>query len=674
MTRIVLIGVGDGGRDLLSLLYEDPEVNVLGVATRTQDSSGLAYARELGIFATVSIPDLMSLRGIDVAIDASGSDKAARQIAEFCPDGTEVISGLSLSFMWNMVDERIRREKDQRALYDIGLMLTTANSQDDVLKSILKSATDLIEAPAASIALYHEEDHTLELCCSQGFSEGFIEVSRWPVRKGGLSDKIINSNAPMVFENTNSVPGLDNSTMLSEGIRAIAAVPLKARGRTVGVLYVDDFKVRQFDDREISLLGLLAHQAALAIEKAQLLEEKEYIAATDGLTGLYNHRRFKEQLAAEVDRASRYSQTFCLAMFDLDFFKTINDRLGHTKGDEVLAAVAQSLSSAIRNTDFCARYGGEEFAVILPHSTLHESHFVVEKIRKAISDVNVEGVSGSRLRLTASAGVADFPACGETADAMISAADSALIQAKRSGRDRVCYFPDVDGQEPSVDPGITARMRGHDYVAVGALVAAIQAREGCDRSIAAVAADRLTSALGLGPEEREALILGVLVHNHGHPKSNRKSSDAIDRRPDRLPGGLSDTEWKIIDMHSESVGRVLQTLQGLSHLAPTIIHHHENWDGSGTPEGLAGEDIPILARLLSVCETYQELMEAPPRGKGLSPGEAVATLRRMAGKELDPALVDIMCAEDSAAHLPADHLDSVPSTATQNRFDLDQGP
>ncbi len=674
MTRIVLIGVGSGGRDLLSLLFEDPEVHVLGVATRTQDSSGQAFARELGLFTTTSIEDLMALSRIDVVIDASGSEKAQRQIVEHCPIGTEVIAGLSLSFMWNMVDERIRRERDQRALYDIGLMLTTANSQDDVLKSILKSATELIEAPAASIALYHEEDHTLELCCSQGFSEGFIEVSRWPVRKGGLSDQIINSNKPMVFDNTDAVPSLDNTVMISEGIRAIAAVPLKARGRTIGVLYVDDFKVRHFDDREVSLLGLLAHQAALAIEKAQLLEEKEHIAATDGLTGLYNHRRFKQQLGAEVERAARYNQTFCVAMFDLDFFKTINDRLGHTKGDEVLAAVASTLQTAIRNTDFCARYGGEEFAVILPHTTLHESHYVVDKIRKAISEVNVEGVSGSRLRLTASAGVADFPACGSSIDSMISAADSAMIQAKRSGRDRVCYSPDVDEPGTSDDPGITARMRGHDFVAVGALVAAIQARDGRDRSIAAVAAEKLTSSLRLGAEEKEALVLGVLVHNHGHPKTIRKASLAVDRRPDRLPGGLSDTEWKIINMHSESVGRVLQTLQGLSHLAPTIIHHHENWDGSGTPDGLSGEDIPILARLLSVCEAYQELMEPPPKGSGLAPGEAVAALRKMAGKELDPALVDIMCSGDLIEAPIPDKLGSMVTTSAQDGLDLNESP
>lgn len=646
MNRVVLIGAGHGGIALLGLLLENPEVVVAGVATRTPESAGLAYAREHDIFATNDVSELLKIPEIDVIIDASGSPEVEQTVRRECPPGAEIISGLTLTFMWNMVDERSRRERDQHALYEIGLLLTTANSEQEVLEAILKSTVELIGAPAASIALYRKSSNELQLSCSRGFSKKFESSKSWPVRRGGLSHRILRSEEPVVIEDVLVEAGFDNQVMLNEGIRAVAAVPLRVRKKTIGVLYVDDFKPRRFNTREISLLSLLAHQAALAIDKAHLLEDKVRLATTDGMTGIFNYRHFKDVLRSEVERASRYSQNFCMAILDLDFFKTINDRMGHTKGDEVLRLVAHTIKENLRNTDFLARYGGEEFVVILPHTSLGESHQAVEKIRKAISDIKVTGKHGENLRLTASLGVADFPASGISSDDLIAAADTALLLAKRSGRNRVCYFPDVGNHDAmSTDDGLSSRLRGHDFLTVGALVAALQEAENAHKSQALVAADFFSGALDLSREEREALLLGVQIHRRGHLGADFSDNDTLVSTSSfsETPGGLTDNEWSVIRKHSASVARVIRAIQGINNLTSTILHHHERWDGKGHPDGLAADEIPLLARILSICESYQELVDPKPSGKGLRPVDALAALQERAGKELDPALVSIFC-------------------------------
>ena len=115
-------------------------------------------------------------------------------------------------------------------------------------------------------------------------------------------------------------------------------------------------------------MQLFANLAAIAIRNARSFKEMEVQASTDGLTGLFNHRRFQEALALEVARAERYDAEFCLLMMDLDRFKSVNDTVGHQRGDEVLRDVADVLRRCSRESDFAARYGGEEFAMILPHA------------------------------------------------------------------------------------------------------------------------------------------------------------------------------------------------------------------------------------------------------------------------------------------------------------------
>ncbi len=162
----------------------------------------------------------------------------------------------------------------------------------------------------------------------------------------------------------------------------------------------------------------------------------ERLAVTDGLTGMFNHRRFHEVLQAELLRALRHKRPMGVLMVDVDFFKKVNDTLGHPAGDELLRRLAEVLSRDLRQTDLIARYGGEEFAVVLPETTKAEAIQVAERMRGAV-EAKLNGTEQWKQTITVSIGVATFPEDGTTGEALLEAADQAMYLAKRSGRNRV---------------------------------------------------------------------------------------------------------------------------------------------------------------------------------------------------------------------------------------------
>lgn len=163
----------------------------------------------------------------------------------------------------------------------------------------------------------------------------------------------------------------------------------------------------------------------------------ERLAVTDGLTGVFNHRRFQEQLQGELLRSERHNRPMAVLMVDVDFFKKVNDAMGHPAGDELLRRLAEVLSRDLRQTDMIARYGGEEFGVILPETTKSEAMQVAERMRQAVENRINTPESSWPTRVTVSIGVATFPEDGRTGEQVLTSADQAMYVAKRAGRNRV---------------------------------------------------------------------------------------------------------------------------------------------------------------------------------------------------------------------------------------------
>jgi diguanylate cyclase (GGDEF)-like protein len=223
-------------------------------------------------------------------------------------------------------------------------------------------------------------------------------------------------------------------------------VPLVMRTRVLGALFLQDLNdAREWSIDDISLIGSLADNLSVAIENAELHQERERQAVTDGLTGVANRRAFNDSLLREFERAKRYEQPLSLIVIDLDFLKKINDKYGHMAGDEAIKAIGQVLRQSSRSIDFPARYGGEEFCLLLPNTEIDMAEQLAERLRRLITEVTLEG-HGS---ISASLGVASFPLHADGSDSLFLKADEALYVAKQQGRNCVRVATRADYLGPS---------------------------------------------------------------------------------------------------------------------------------------------------------------------------------------------------------------------------------
>lgn len=218
------------------------------------------------------------------------------------------------------------------------------------------------------------------------------------------------------------------------GMRSGLIIPLVVRDRILGCVFLQDCVMpREWSIDDISLLGSLADQVAIAIENAELHMEVERQAVTDGLTGVANRRSFNDSLVKEFERAKRYGQPLSLAVIDLDFLKKINDTYGHMTGDEAIKSIGYVLRESSRSIDITARYGGEEFCVLLPNTDIEMAEQLAERLRRIIRETEIDGPGA----LSASIGVASYPLHADGADALFLRADEALYRAKQDGRNLV---------------------------------------------------------------------------------------------------------------------------------------------------------------------------------------------------------------------------------------------
>jgi len=218
------------------------------------------------------------------------------------------------------------------------------------------------------------------------------------------------------------------------GIRSGLIVPMVMRETVLGVLFLQDcLEPRNWTIDDVSMIGSLADNLAVAIENAELHQERERQAVTDGLTGVANRRSFNDTFGREFERARRYSEPLSLVVIDLDFLKKINDTFGHQAGDEAIKAIGRLLKQSSRAVDLPARYGGEEFCLLLPNTEIDMAEQLAERLRRLIAEVDVEGPG----HISASIGVASYPLHADDPDILFQCADEALYQAKQSGRNQV---------------------------------------------------------------------------------------------------------------------------------------------------------------------------------------------------------------------------------------------
>jgi len=388
-------------------------------------------------------------------------------------------------------------------------------------------------------------------------------------------------------------------------------------------------------------------------ELAEALDEMLRSLHRDSLTGLLNQRSFHDRLEAEIARSLRYGSKFSVMMLDLDHFKTINDRWGHSAGNDLLREAATVIASVFRDTDVVARYGGDEFAAILPETDETDALEVAERLRRlveqhrfAVSAGPPNGEPGDaslpgEVFVTVSVGVAEYPAHGARVDALLMAADLAMFRAKHGSRNSVCGYGrlllSLNGDADTDDASggeVYNLLEQATLGAIETLAAAVEARdqgmrehsESVTRYAMAVAEE-----MGFRPEEMDQVRTASLLHDVG----KIAIPDAILNHP----GRLNPQERVIVERHASIGAAIVSKARQLAPIAKAIEHHHECYDGTGYPDGLAGDQIPLLSRLVAVVDAYEAMTRQRPYRRQLTREEAVAELRRCAGGQFDPEIV-----------------------------------
>jgi len=224
-------------------------------------------------------------------------------------------------------------------------------------------------------------------------------------------------------------------------LRSLAVAPLRGGIRLQGVVALGRSELPPFNELDLELLQTLAFQLTSVLERAQLLSDLERLATTDGLTGLYNYRHFQERYREEMKLCRRYQHPLALMLIDLDGFKRVNDEYGHLEGDYLLVQLAETLQSALRNTELIARYGGDEFVVLMPSTNLQGGVAAARRVAQAVRNTTFLDTTGDpRLKISVSIGVAAYPNSTDDPAQLLEKADEALETAKRNGRNQVVAY------------------------------------------------------------------------------------------------------------------------------------------------------------------------------------------------------------------------------------------
>jgi diguanylate cyclase (GGDEF)-like protein len=362
------------------------------------------------------------------------------------------------------------------------------------------------------------------------------------------------------------------------------------------------------------------------------------LALTDPLTGLGNHRSFHERLQRELVDAELKGTSVALCLVDFDDLKSVNDRFGHPVGDLVLGQVA----SRLRAGGEAFRLGGDEFAVLLPRQEERQATAVARSIVERVAALDVEGVGP----VTVSAGVATYPTHGSSRDELIRLADSALYWAKKDGKNRVRAYAAESILRANLGQLADTPDRAVQYRAAESLAKAVDERDAYTGSHSQRVGDysaRIARRLGADEPAIELTRLAGNLHDLGKL--------AIPEEVLRKPSSLSEAERLMLERHPQIGFRMLESL-GVQPVAEWVLHHHERWDGAGYPNRLAGDQIPLGARIIFVADAYDAITSDRAYRQAMPQGDALAELERCAGTQFDPTVVSALAQELGVAPEP----------------------
>jgi len=340
--------------------------------------------------------------------------------------------GMEKEYLREQISER---QKELSVLNRCGSIISSNLYVSDVYQSFILTLKEILEIEWASLTLIEGQSLSIFALYSE-IGSNWKVGDRIPV-KGTATEWVTTSKLPVVESDLKKDSLFVNDVYhRKQGIRSIACAPLIVLDETaIGSLIVGVSKPNAYNSRQVEFLGELAGQISAPIQNSLMFEKVLKKSRYDELTGLFNRRTMDEQMVTEVSRHSRYGGVFSLILIDLDSMKQINDQYGHLIGDGLLSSTGKILKESIRNADQAFRYGGDEFAILLPNTSSSGAVVVAERIREILGTKLIIG----DMNITASVGLASWPANGPEAHDIVAAADAALYKAKNEGGNRSCY-------------------------------------------------------------------------------------------------------------------------------------------------------------------------------------------------------------------------------------------
>ena len=363
-----------------------------------------------------------------------------------------------------------------------------------------------------------------------------------------------------------------------------------------------------------SAQGRITRQTAALVESTR----------RDPLTGLLNHGSLVGELAVALELARTGQHAIGVALVDIDGFRLLNETYGHAAGDRALMTVVAALQAELPETMTCGRYGPDEFLLIAPADNVVELRPILERLQASLADGELQFDESERLPLTVSAGICIYPEHADSVTALLTIAAITLQEARSGGGDAIRFA----GRESE------APVEARTFDVFQGLILAVDTkdrytkRHSEDVARYAVFLGRLA---GLGEETIQTLRVAGLLHDVG--------KIGVPDHILRKPGKLTAEEHRTLQQHVALGDIIVRDLPNVELIRAGVRHHHERWDGAGYLHGLAGEDIPLIARILAVGDAFSAMTTTRPYRKALSIQEALHRLEDAAGTQLDEDLV-----------------------------------
>jgi diguanylate cyclase (GGDEF)-like protein len=387
----------------------------------------------------------------------------------------------------------------------------------------------------------------------------------------------------------------------------------------------------------VLFLVFRASQARITRQTAALVETTR----RDPLTGLLNHGTLVDELAVALEAARSEQRAIGVALVDIDGFRLVNETYGHAAGDRALMTVVAALQTDLPTTITFGRYGPDEFLLIAMADRVAELRPILERLQATLADGELQFEASERLPLTVSAGICIYPDHAASVTALLTTAAMALEQAKSGGGDAIRFA----GRE------VDLPAEAHTFDVFQGLILAVDTkdrytkRHSEDVARYAVFLGRLA---GLDDPTIQTLRVAGLLHDVG----KIGIPDHILRKPGKLTGD----EYRTVQQHVALGDTIIRDLPNVELIRAGVRHHHERWDGAGYLHGLAGEEIPLIARILAIGDAFSAMTTTRPYRKALPTAEALRRLEDAAGTQLDEKLVASFVAaieSDGEAVLPA---------------------